>query len=27
VILAVVITYLVYDGDYHVFTDFFKTTK
>jgi hypothetical protein len=27
VILAVVITYLVYDGDYHVFTDFFKAHK
>jgi len=27
VILAVVITYLVYDGDYHVFTDFFKARK
>jgi hypothetical protein len=27
VILAVVITYLVYDGDYHIFTDFFKAGK
>ena len=27
VFLAILITYLVYDGDYHIFTDFAKKLK